>query len=234
MAQIVNNDLVTTYDALWEDAIAQIRQQGVQTDPHLHNQANDTRRGLTLIARPSPDVCARVLDFLHEIEEIIPGQHTYMLESLHLTVLSLVSASAQARLDREQISTYRNAVESVLQRAHPLTVRFQGITASSSGVLIQGFPEADALNSLRDALRAAVRAAGMGDSLDVRYRLTTAHMTVLRFMRQPDNPYTLIESLRAYRRHDFGVTQVDTLHLVKSDWYMSPGRVEVLAAYDLT
>lgn len=230
---MVNRDLLRTYDAIWENAAQHILCEGVQTDAHLLNRADDARRGLTLVVQPESLVRARVVDFLQELATVLPGQHVYAPESLHLTVLSLISASAQLQLSHELLGRYQHVVAQAVQGVRPLRVRFYGITASPSAVLIQGFPEADELNRLRDSLRAAAHALGLGDGLDVRYRITTAHMTVLRFVRQPPARQAMIEALGAYRHYDFGATSFDTLQLVTNDWYMSPDRVERLATYQL-
>jgi 2'-5' RNA ligase len=229
----MKSELQALYDAFWENASEHFRHKGVQTDLHLLNKEEDTRRGLTLIARPGLFVREQVAKFLDEMKIVLPGQYCYVAEALHLTVLSLISASAHFHVNEELLAGYCKVVESVLKDTHPLAIRFHGITASPGGVLIQGFPEADALNHLRNRLRTALGEVGLDGALDVRYRITTAHMTAIRFMCQPDDPQTLIDVLGAYRQRGFGEMRVDTLHLVTNDWYMSPERVKLLRTYTL-
>jgi 2'-5' RNA ligase len=89
------------------------------------------------------------------------------------------------------------------------------------------------LNVLRDRLREQLSQAGLGTSLDCRYRIVTAHVTILRFCAQPANLPALVAFLTSLRDHDLGTFRVDQVELVTNDWYMSHDRVEVLARYAL-
>src|SRR6185295_16432147 len=53
---------------------------------------------------------------------------------------------------------------------------------------IAGFVEGDRLNQLREAIRSALGRAGLGESLDARYRIVTAHATIMRFRVPLRNP----------------------------------------------
>jgi hypothetical protein len=73
----------------------------------------------------------------------------------------------------------------------------------------------------------------LGEGLDQRYRISTAHVTVMRFQTQPRDLQQLVHTLASYREYDFGRTAFQTLQLVKNDWYMSADKVEVLEEYSL-
>jgi hypothetical protein len=98
---------------------------------------------------------------------------------------------------------------------------------------VQGFPCDGQLQSLRDTLRCAVHTAGLGQNLDQRYRIRTAHMTAVRFFRPLRDVGRLAAKLQQLRRRDFGAMQVSAVELVENDWYMSHDRVRVLHTYRL-
>jgi hypothetical protein len=100
--------------------------------------------------------------------------------------------------------------------------------------MVQGFPMDDTLERVRAALRIAIAAAGLGDDLDRRYRLVTAHLSVLRLRAPLTDPARFVAHIERARALDFGVTSVDELLLVANDWYMTPGVVEVVRRYPLT
>jgi hypothetical protein len=56
-------------------------------------------------------------------------------------------------------------------------------------------------------------------SIDQRYVIQTAHMTVLRFTQQPANPALFLQKLKAFTSVDFGSCVIDQLELVGNDWY---------------
>jgi hypothetical protein len=128
----------------------------------------------------------------------------------------------------------------VLAGARAFPIHFCGFTASPAALLVQGFPGAaaeqeplDPLNTLRDALRAAIHAVGLGANLDCRYRISTCHMTAMRFAQQPDDLERLAAKVESLRDYDFGHSLAAEVHLVENDWYMTHDRVRALHTYRL-
>jgi hypothetical protein len=124
-------------------------------------------------------------------------------------------------------------VDSSLKKIAPIRLAFEGVTASAGTVMIQGFFENSALNDLRDALRSQLRVCGLASGLDQRYRLETAHMTVIRFRAPLCDGERFATSLEMARRQSFGATTVRNLSLVKNDWYMSHRATETVKRYRL-
>jgi 2'-5' RNA ligase len=112
-------------------------------------------------------------------------------------------------------------------------VHFRGITATKSSIMVQGFPQDGQLERLRNKLREALQSKNLGEGLDERYRITNAHTTIMRFRTQPQDLGRLMRVLGSYREHNFGQLTIQTVQLVKNDWYMSADKVEVLADYRL-
>jgi 2'-5' RNA ligase len=221
------------YDRLWTGAITYFQTGQVGIDPNLRHKANDRRLGLSVIARPGLAVAARFTSFLDRLKQIEPDQYYYQESEYHLTILSLFTATEVFEPHWANLAGYRATVDRAVLNAYPFTVRYKGITASRSAVLVQGFVEGQRLNQLRADLRQSLRASGFGDGLDERYTLDTAHSTICRFASQPRDMPRLLDLLRAHRATDFGQSTFHHLQLVKNDWYMSHEKVEIQAQYPL-
>lgn len=206
---------------MWSETVDGIRSGNIDPDPTLSARLPDARRGLTVIARPGPAVRRAVSAFLGELECIEPDQHYYSPSELHLTVLSLFTATVAPEAFFARARDYLEAVDAALNGARLFEVTFEGVTASRSAIMVQGFPGSDALNNLRDSLRAQLRSRGIGDGLDKRYRLETAHLTVARFRAPLREPWRFAGFLEEARQHPFGTSRFSALSLVENDWYMS-------------
>ncbi len=218
----VHQRLRKRYDELWSCALRRLRAGKIELDPVLQARVPDRRRGLTVIARPPPAVRQSVGSFLRELCRLEPDQYYYTASEFHLTVLSLFTATADFESFFAQKERYLAAVDRALNEAIPIRILFEGITASPGTVMIQGFFDTEALHELRDRLRRQLRLCGLARGVDERYRLQTAHMTVVRFRAALRHPARFAAALEQARRRPFGVTAVRSFLLVeKNDWYMS-------------
>lgn len=222
-----------TYARLWAEAVSYFRSGRVEIDPYLGDKANDRRLGLSVIGRPEPAASERFGAFLDQVRQVAPEQYFYRPGEFHLTILSLFTATEAFAAHWKILNTYRTAVAQALMGGQAFTIHYRGITASKNAVLIQGFAQGSQLEQLRARLRQSLRAAGLGDGLDRRYAIETAHSTVIRFISQPKEMSRLLALLCENRMTDFGQATFRELHLVKNDWYMSADTVEVLAHYRL-
>jgi 2'-5' RNA ligase len=169
--------------------------------------------------------------FLRELRRLEPDQYYYSPSEFHLTILSLFTATEKFLPFFAQKERYIAAVDSAFQIALPVRIFFEGITASSSAVMIQGFFETQMLNRLRDRLRRQLGVRGLGKGIDQRYRLQTAHMTVVRFCAPLRHPAEFAQALEQARRRAFGAMTVRRLFLVQNDWYMSRRITSTLKRY---
>lgn len=221
------------YEKLWHEALAALDKGEPQLDAHLPDKARDFRRGISVALRPAAAVQRRLKRFTDELTTICPGQYHYQPEEWHVTLISLVSGTEAWRPEMRRLGAYRAIVRDVLSRQSAFNIVFRGVTASPAAVMIQGFPVNDALNQIREALRAAFLAQGFGHVLDRRYKICTAHMTVLRFQNPSSNWQELVKLLQENRATDFGETEVDRLQLLWGDWFASSNIVRRLEEYRL-
>ena len=228
-----DSNLIRLYDALWQDAVDHFATGRVQLDPYLVARHRDHRLGLTVIARPTQQAIGQFSALLRELAQIEPHQYFYQRSEFHITVLSLFRATENFEPCFAKIPAYLTALQPVLSAAEHFAVRFRGITATKSSIMVQGFPKDGQLERLRDRLRKALRSKSLGEGLDERYRIITAHTTIMRFRTQPQDLRRFVQVLGSHREQNFGQLTFQTVQLVKNDWYMSADKLEVLADYPL-
>ena len=227
------NEARQTYERLWNEAVSAFERNDLEFDRHLPNKAHDLRRGLALALRPSRIVQNSISTFLDELAEAAPGQYFYRPEEFHVTVLSIIPGSESWRDRFHHLAAYQSILREVLQRHRKFSITFQGVTASRGGVMIQGFPNDDTLAKLRDDLRAALRQNQLGEQLDARYKINTAHITVMRYCDANLDGKKLLALLKANRATNFGETRVENLELILGDWYASANTASTLSEYKL-
>ena len=221
------------YEQLWSRTTAALESGGLRVDPLLRGKTGDPRCGATLVARPDTGVRDRVETFLREAAAICPGQHFYQPAELHVTVLAVIPGSESWRKEIHRLPVCWTVLDKVLKNCRAFSVKFRGVTVSPKAVLVQGFPQDDALARLRDGLRSALRERGVGENLDRRYKIAAAHLTVMRFANPKADWNRLLDFLQAHRETDFGETRFRSLQLIWSDWCASAKTVRVLREYAL-
>ena len=222
------------YEELWNDAASVFARGKVHIDPHLSDKTTDLRRGVTLVARPSPSVRDKVKAYLDRLAQACPEQYFYRPEELHITVLAIISGTDSWRREIRQLASYRPIISEVLGHQHSFKVSFRGVTASPGSVMIQGYPEDDGLARIRNELREAFARAGFDRLLDRRYKISTAHISVLRFRQPGVDGRRLMALLEEGRRADFGEMVVTDLQLIWGDWYASANLVRIFQEYRLS
>lgn len=225
-------NLAAHYDAMRQAALPQLARGEAELDPLL-DSAQDSRRGITLLARPPAFITDKIATILADFQAIEPEQYYYPATDMHLTILSLISCYPGFTLALIEPARYQAVVRSILQAWPPFRLRFAGLTASPGGIMVQGFPQDAGLADLREAVRAAFRQSGLQQSIDQRYRLQTAHATVIRFRSKLLNAKLLSEKIEQYESYFIGSFEVNTLELVYNDWYQRAPPTVVLEKYPL-
>jgi 2'-5' RNA ligase len=225
-------DLQAHYDAMRQDAFQKLARGEADLDPLL-NSAHDTRRGITLLARPPARIKTIIEELLTDFQQLEPSQYYYPASDIHLTILSIISCYQGFTLNTIDPEEYKRAVRTILQHTSPFRIRFTGLTASPGGIIVQGFPEDTGLQSLRHQVRRYFQASGLQQSIDQRYSIQTAHATVVRFRNKLANPARLRQVIERFEHYNIGSFEVDTLELVYNDWYQRQENTILLEAYPL-
>lgn len=211
-------DLKKHYDTLYKESIEKIATNTYHIDNQI-DSPSDHRFGLTLIIRPDGSTKNAIQRFLNELKEIDPDQYYYPDSDIHVTVLSIISCYDGFDLASISIPDYVAIIEKSLVGIPDLVINFQGITASPSAIMLQGFPDTNSLDDLRNNLRMNFKNSGLEQSIDKRYSIQTAHSTLARFRKPIDNKEKLLALLEEYRNFDFGAYKVEHYYLVYNDWY---------------
>lgn len=220
------------YDLLWQQSLQQFQRGCFVIDPFIDASADD-RFGLTLLARPNRQVKDSIQSFLRELKMMDPHQYYYPDSDIHVTVMTIISCYSGFQLNLLNIQDYVAVIEQSLQGISAFELLFRGITASPSCILVQGFPADNMLERMRANLRKNFKQKPLEQSLDKRYRLQTAHATVVRFRREVERQEKYIEVLNKFRSVEFGNESIDSLELVYTDWYQRVERGSCLESFFL-
>jgi hypothetical protein len=113
------------YDQLCNRAIGRIREGRIELDRVLQTETPDARRGLTVIARPSPEVRRQVAVFLRGLRQLEPSQYYYETSEYHITILSLFTATTDFGPFIARKGAYVAAVDAALEAAEPIRITFE-------------------------------------------------------------------------------------------------------------
>jgi len=225
-------ELAQLYDNMFDRSIGQISKGEIEMDRQI-NDDRDRRRGLTLLIRPSDEIKARVRTFQEEMLNIEEEQYYQPISDLHVTALSIISCYEGFDLSQVSIDAYKQIIFQSLKKISEFRLQFKGVTASREAVMIQGFPVGGGLDMLRNCIRNNFKSTDLQQSIDSRYRLTTAHMTSVRFREELSSPYKFGNLLKDYRTAGFGEMKVQSLELVYNDWYQTSNIVKILHSFHL-
>ncbi|WP_375583453.1 2'-5' RNA ligase family protein [Cyclobacterium xiamenense] len=228
-------DLKAHYRRLHGEALNRIRQEGFSFDPLLLDPT-DTRKGLTLLLRPNTNLLRSFSGFVEAVQRLAPGHHGYPPSDMHVTLMPLVSCYPEFRLGAVDLPAYIERIEESLRDIPPIQIEFKGVFASSSCLMIQGYPLDAYLEESREHLRRLFKHSGLEQSLDQRYRLVTAHCTLIRFQKPVSRTQTtdVLALLDHYRDHFFGCQHFEQVEFVCNDWYQRQKNVTLIQTFSLS
>lgn len=225
-------DLRSHYDKMFQDASDSFSKNHYVLD-HLIDDVNDNRFGLILNARPTQEIKNNVEVIQRRFKAIDPTQYYYPPDDLHFTVIAIISCKPAFTISGLDIDSYKQIIQDALWSIDPFEINCSGVTAFSGGIMVQGFPSEDKLNLLRDSLRRKFNASSLFHTIDSRYRIQTAHSTIIRFRNPVQNIQLLRQLLLENRTMLFGNFVVEEIELVYSDWYQRKKNSTVLGKFKL-
>jgi 2'-5' RNA ligase len=220
------------YNRLYADSIEKIKNDHYSLD-NLIDSSSDNRFGITVLIRPSFELKNKIQDFLNQLKKSNPNQYYYPNSDIHITVLSIISCHDGFDLKTFSIPEYSKIIQKSIEDIRDLKIHFQGITASCSAIMVQGFTNNNSLDQLRNNLRRNFKNSGLQQSIDSRYAIQTAHSTVMRFKEKIIDKESLLITLEEFRNFDFGKFRVEKIELVYNDWYQRNHLVQQLHSFEL-
>lgn len=225
-------NLTKHYRKLYKSSIGKIEKGDYKIDS-LIDSPNDKRYGITILIRPPEKIKDKIELILNKLKHSDPNQYYYPKTDIHITVMSIISCYEGFQLDRISIPDYHDLIKRSLKGIDKFGIKCKGITASDSGLMIQGFPENNTLSNLRNNLRVNFTNSDLEQSIDKRYAIQTAHSTVVRFRSELKNMEGFLAVAENYKNYDFGDFQVDELELVFNDWYQRKSNSKLIDRFEL-
>ena len=225
-------NLTEHYNQLYTKSSEAILAGNYQLDSQITN-TSDSRFGITLLIRPSEKINNTIQLFLNDLKEVDAAQYYYPNSDIHITLLSIISCYEGFNLETIAVQDYVKIIQESLIDLPEIKIKFRGITASPSAVMIQGFPTDESLHTLRDKLRANFKKSTLQQSIDSRYSIATAHLTVVRFQEKLENAEQVVRIMEKFRDYDFGEFIVDKIELVYNDWYQRRENTKLLADFKI-
>lgn len=218
-------NLESHYKKLYNESISKISSDSYEID-ELIDSKKDNRFGITLLIRPSIEIKEKIQNFIKEIKKIEPNQYYYPNSDIHITVMSIISCYDGFDIKKIDLANYIELIEKCIVEKKDINITFRGITASPSGIMIQGFIDNNELNAIRDRLRTEFKNSNLEQSLDKRYSIQTAHSTIVRFRTELSQKRKLLEFLDKNMNYGFGTFKVNEFELVYNDWYQREKHVK--------
>lgn len=200
---------------------------------NLIDYKNDNRYGVTLLIIPSAEVKENIQQFLTELKKVEPNQYYYRDSDIHITIMSIISCYDGFSLKNVNIEDYIKVIKKSIENIKVFTINFNGITASKSAIMLQGFPSNNSLNIIRDNLRHNFNLTVLEKTIDKRYPIKTAHSTVVRFKEKVKNINEFLEIIEKYRNSFFGEFEVNDTVFVSNDWYLKTEKLKFIDKFKL-
>ena len=219
------------YSNLYKASIENILSDQYEIDSLIDSDF-DNRFGITLLLRPSIEVKESLQKFLDELKKVESDQYYYPNSDIHITVMSIISCYEGFDINSIDLPKYIALIKKCLT-TNAIEIQFKGLTASNSCIMVQGFMSNNSINAIRDNLRTAFKNSNLEQSLDKRYAIQTAHVTLVRFRKKFSEKDKFLDVLEQYQNFDFGTFKVNCFELVYNDWYQRERLVKKLHEFKI-
>lgn len=183
--------------------------------------------------RPNPTIVEALNGFISEGRTVLSGQYFYPPSDLHLTIMPIISCYEGFSLGKLDLSVYDQLIKNSLKGIRKIEIKFEGVFASPSCLMVKGFPLNEYLKNFRQNLRESFATSNVEQSLDKRYKLVAAHSTLVRFTKPIEDIDKVFSLIDAYKNFNFGTQYFDQVTLVYNDWYQRESIVKTLNSYPL-
>lgn len=225
-------NLVEFYIEMYRKSVENISTGNYIMDEYLGGKT-DKRFGLSLIVRPSKEVLEKIASFLNELKRSAPNQYYYPLSDIHVTIMSIISPQTGIDFEKLNMHDYNTLIKESLIFDKQIKINFKGVTASNSCIMLQGFVSDDSITQIRNNLRGIFKNSDLLHDIDKRYKIHTAHATVVRFQNEFIDLNGFLSTIERFKDVDFGSFELKYIEFTYSDWYHSVPNEEILFDYKI-
>lgn len=192
-----------------------IKNQNEILDENLNN-SNDTRRGISLLIRPSEKVSKSIQSKVKELMNIDTNLYLYSPECLHITLYSFIHQTKDYIYDGKQKELYKRLSKEILSNYKQFKINCKGLMFTEKTILVKGFPE-ETMNEIRNNIRETLYKNNIIHT--EKYKDDICHMSLARFKNRIINREKLIQFVNDNYNYDFGTFDVSEVELICHDWY---------------
>jgi 2'-5' RNA ligase len=156
----------------------------VKVEKALVDKSLDKASGLNIIIK-LPEKNGREIEekVYQPLKKIIPGQYYYPLSDFHITFLDILPHRDDFEIGEEELKRYAGVLDEFFSGIEPFEIEFIGVFGARIGIGVMGFPVENKLNDYRNQLRNKLVDAGLRNEEERKYRLESAHMSCIRFIK---------------------------------------------------
>jgi hypothetical protein len=169
-----------------EGARAAFLRDGPMIDLDLANELRrpntDQRCGINFVCRPTTEIRKAITGIQKHLNNLEPEQYYYPELDIHLTLLEM----CHSRMPQEVIEIANDLTSKLLslfQDVASFTLYSPALSLDRRGCALTFLPSNDTLQLSRDLL--AIRLRDSGIPLAPRYKATSAHVSIMRYVLQP-------------------------------------------------
>ncbi len=224
--------LVDKYRHMWYAAKGPLLENRVILDPFLSTRSLDPRRGLTILVALKGAPLREIRRITAEFNRLEPGHYVYPASDLHVTFFDIVGATAHYVPDKDYHAYYARLLRHFFLFHRNLSVQFEGLTASRSTLMAQGFHNS-CVQHLRDFIRHQAHAKKFALVERYPHQFLSSHSSIVRFQRPFRNPDRVVQFIEKNRFRSIGEMRIHQVELVVHDWFNQKQKKETVAIFRL-
>jgi len=160
-----------------------IRTAGIEVDEILAKEIispnSDTRNGVSIIARPLPEVAEEIRRIQRHLFALEPQQYYYPPQDLHTTIVEVAFGKTPAEVS-SIVEQLHQALPAIMRDLPEPILEIVGMGFDPKGCAINFVPRNEQLQILRAQIQE--RLEGIGIPLKSRYLTTAAHVSFFRYI----------------------------------------------------
>ncbi len=211
------------YERLWR--VGRRRLGETTNESEISPIRNGIRRGISAVIRLSPSTAGRLCEVTFSLHALAGSKHfAYREDDLHVTVRSLSYSQEFADEENLRVADYVRILRGVAKRYRGFRVQFQGLTASSSAVMAQGWPVGPPFQSFRQELHERLSDEDLLDGPESDEARTIAHCSLVVFSDPVYKPAKLIDFIDSHRDTEYGTSIATAIEVIRYE--RTPRRVD--------